>query len=271
MAKFSRATIVETISYLDALTHAELDRLLLKYDLEKVASSKLGSKTARLNALMQHLFDHPDEKGPLGSDMAFELIEYVVGRVYKRNYDITMFELYPEELTNVLRQDGYTIEEGKLKSMLPESIRLAEQSNQLDSLLSKYNFSTARGHLELARNAHTRGEWASANAQLRSFVEALFDSIAEKLAGDTASIPSTSALRREFLATMKPPFFLTNLNEWEINGKGGFIQGLWRRLNPEGSHPGLSDEEDSTFRLHTVLLTATHYLRRLDQRIRKND
>ena len=266
MSKFSRATIIEAISYLDALSHAEIDRLLLKYGLEGVAPSSLGSKTARLNALIKHLIEHPEEKGPLGSDMAFELIEAVIG-ILNRHRGAIMVKPYPEELTNTLRQDGYTIENGKLRSTLPENIQLAEQANQLDSLLTKYGFTTAKGHLEQARNAHTRGEWASANAQLRSFMESLFDSIAEKLSGDTATLPPTSYQRREFLVGMNPPFLLASLNEWEIDRRGGFLQGLWNRLHPQGSHPGLSDEEDSTFRLHIVLLVTTHYLKRLDQRI----
>jgi hypothetical protein len=42
-----------------------------------------------------------------------------------------------------------------------------------------------------------------------------------------------------------------------------------RRLNPEGSHPGLSDDEDCSFRLNIVLLTASLLLRRYDRGGRK--
>jgi hypothetical protein len=51
-------------------------------------------------------------------------------------------------------------------------------------------------------------------------------------------------------------------NEWRQDGKG-FIQGLFKLLHTQGSHPGLSDEDDSAFRLHVVLVTARSYLRRL--------
>ncbi len=37
---------------------------------------------------------------------------------------------------------------------------------------------------------------------------------------------------------------------------------------PQGAHPGLSDEEDSTFRLHLVLLTGRTLLKRLEARLR---
>lgn len=266
ISRFSRASIIESLSNLDVLTHAEIDRLLLRYGLERVAPASLGPKTTRLNALMEYLITHPNEKGPLGSDMAFELIEQIIGLLHHR-FGAVMVGSYPEGLVNALRQDGYVIEEGKLKSSLPDDVQLAEQANQLDFLLGKHGFNTAEGHLEQARSAHVRGEWAAANAQLRSFTESLFDSVAEKLAGSNASLPPGSFQKREFLARMEPPFLLANLNEWELNGRGGFLQGLWNRLHPEGSHPGLSDEEDSTFRLHIVLLVASHYLKRLDQRI----
>lgn len=42
-----------------------------------------------------------------------------------------------------------------------------------------------------------------------------------------------------------------------------FSDGLIARLNPQGSHPGLSDQEDCTFRLHIVIITARLVLRRL--------
>jgi hypothetical protein len=41
------------------------------------------------------------------------------------------------------------------------------------------------------------------------------------------------------------------------------MQAFFRRLHPAGSHPGLSDEDDSTFRLHLVLLVARNLLRRI--------
>jgi len=93
----------------------------------------------------------------------------------------------------------------------------------------------------------------------------LFDEIAKRIVDD-APLPSSSHNRREALAKADPPFFMALLNEWEIGSKGGFVQGFWRRLHPDGSHPGLSDEEDSTFRLHLVVLVAHHFLKRFNER-----
>lgn len=273
MPKFSRITIVELIKCLESLTTTEFDRMLLKYGLEEIAPSSFGSKPRRLNSLAKFLIENPDEKGPLGSNLIFELIEEEIKRrqpdnsIFGYRSNIPIEETHPE-LVNSLRRDGFVIIEGKLRTMLPEDIPLVEKENELNSLLDKFSFNTTKGHLNQAISAHTRGDWASANAQLRTFVESLFDSIADALVLDKTKLPSTEHKRRELLTELSPPFFIPSLNEWEIGDKGGFMQGFWRRLHPQGSHPGLSDEEDSTFRLHLVILVGHHLVKRLDERLR---
>lgn len=84
-----------------------------------------------------------------------------------------------------------------------------------------------------------------------------------KLDPSATTLPSGHA-RRERLASVG--FLSTDLNEWD--GKGlGFVNGLMKRLHPQGSHPGLSDADDSTFRLHIVLITARLLLARFDARM----
>jgi len=89
----------------------------------------------------------------------------------------------------------------------------------------------------------------------------LLDDIAIKL-DPTSEALTSSENRRERLATMQPPFLRADLNEWGGNGKN-FINGVLKRLHPDGPHPGLSNEEDSTFRLHLVILVARLLLRRV--------
>jgi hypothetical protein len=57
-------------------------------------------------------------------------------------------------------------------------------------------------------------------------------------------------------------FLAKGRNEWTNDGKS-YIHGLFKMLHTHGSHPGLSDEDHSTFRLHVVLVTARTFLRRL--------
>jgi hypothetical protein len=169
-------------------------------------------------------------------------------------------------LVRSMKRDGYVIENHRLKRMIPEDLQLAEKENELIALLNRFGFATAKGHFNLSVSEHTRGEWAGANAQMRTFFESLLDSIAEALVDDAAILPPPGYGRRELLSRLDPPFLLTELNEWDAQGKG-FVQGFWKRLHPEGSHPGLSGEEDSTLRLHLIIIVASHYLRRLATRI----
>jgi hypothetical protein len=116
------------------------------------------------------------------------------------------------------------------------------------------------GHLGQGIEAHARGDWAAANAQFRTFLESLFDEIARVCAGDAKTAGLTSENRRRLLAEMG--FLAEDRNEWTQDGKN-YINGLFKMLHTEGSHPGLSDEDHSTFRLHVVLVTARTFLRRL--------
>lgn len=268
LLQFSRITIIEAIGLLESLTHADLDRFLLKYGLERIAPQELRPKTAKLNAVIKYLIYNPDKKGPLGANLTFEIIEDKLSSIFPlKLYAPLLVREHLPKLVNSLKHDGYVITDGgELKTMLPEGIKLVEKENELNSLLNKFGFTTTKGHIDQAISAHTRGDWASANAQLRSFMESLFDLICGKLVSNKTTLPPPGHQRRELLAKLNPPFLLTALNEWEIGDKGGFLQGLWKRLHPQGSHPGLSDEEDSTFRLHLMILTASYYLKRLDDK-----
>ena len=265
LAQFSRHTIIEAFSILDeSYSHSDIDRFLLKFELEKIAPQSLGSKKDRVNALLGYLINHTEEPGPFGSNLIFEMIELIFGDISRPPNRPDKLETNYPRLINSLKHDGYIIENDKLVTMLPDVIDLPEKEDELNSLLDKFQFNISKGHFNQAISAHTRGDWASANAQFRSFIESLFDSIAEKIHGP---LELNSHKKRELLASGDPKFFIENLNEWQIGKKKnncGFVQGFWKRLNPQGSHPGLSDEEDSTFRLHLIILTASHYMRRLD-------
>ena len=166
-----------------------------------------------------------------------------------------------DDFTRVLQQDGFVVTDGALRPALPTDMGLPDTESELMRLLEQHGLAMAKGHLEQVFDAHARGNWASANAQLRTFFDALLDDIAEQLEPNVHAIGSGQP-RRAKLANLG--FLSITLNEWGNDGKG-FINGLVKRLHPQGSHPGLSDEDDSTFRLHVVLHTAALLLRRYDQ------
>jgi hypothetical protein len=137
--------------------------------------------------------------------------------------------------------------------------KLPQADDEVHELLTQHGFVTSRGHLDQGIAAHIRWDWAAANAQFRTFIESMFDEIARLR---VSAAMATSGQRRTWLAQRDPTFFIAGSNEWDFQG-GGFMESFFRRLHPQGAHPGLSDEDDSTFRLHLVLLVGRQLLRRV--------
>ena len=154
-----------------------------------------------------------------------------------------------------------------LARMLPDDIPeldFREAESEVVTLLDRGGFTTAKGHLSLALAAFQRGEWATANGQLRNFYESYLNEIAVNLG---YSGNDDSKAKRDYLGNLSPPFLLSDYNEWNTNNqKPQYVQGLMSRMHPHGGHPGLSEEEDATFRLQITLVTARLFLRRFNQR-----
>ena len=165
------------------------------------------------------------------------------------------------ELEDALTREGYEIADGRLQQALPTDVNLPEVRSELENLLDIHGFETAKEHLEQAKKTHARGQWAAANGQIRTFFEALLKGITDELDG-----PSDEPLRNKRLLQKLGQH---GILKKELNERG-FVDGLWRRLHPQGPHPGLSDKEDSTFRLHVTVLTAALLLKRFDRHVQNS-
>lgn|SRR5690625_249536 len=154
-----------------------------------------------------------------------------------------------------------------LTRMLPEDIPgldFREAKDEVSELLIEFGFNTAKGHLDQAVSAFQRGEWSSSNGELRNFFENYLNEIADALG---YSGKNDSKLKRDFLGKADVAFLFTEYNEWHSNNhRPQYVQGLMNRMHPHGGHPGLSEEEDATFRLQIMLITARLFLRRYKQR-----
>jgi hypothetical protein len=249
---FSRTTIIKIVDALRLQFQAEVDKFALEFGLEDVIS---GSSIKEKNvSIMRYLIKNFQAKAPNGTLLAQAIIEHLV-LTYCQYYDPA--ELFPE-LVNSLDHDGYNLDRNGLRAKLPSELPLVKEENELINVLDRYGYSVAKGHYEQAVAAHTRGDWAASNSQLRSFVEEFFNRVAEIM------VPgSYSSGHQCQQALAKIGFFQSDLNEWLDDGKG-FVQGFWRRLHSQGSHPGLSEKEDSTFRMHIVIVVLHYFAKRLD-------
>ncbi|HLZ40041.1 MAG TPA: hypothetical protein VKQ11_03725 [Candidatus Sulfotelmatobacter sp.] len=267
MPQFSRRTVLAAVDTILNRTHAEIDRFALEYGLERTVVGY--SKADKANALGAHLVANPDATTDDGENLTDAVVTALVDHAIRRSragyppqFSLDEFRRGFPLLSRGLERDGFTAEGGALRRTLPGALDLPRADDQIHQLLDHYGFAVTRGHLDQGIAAHSRGDWAAANAQFRAFIESMLDSIADRLAAG-AALPDPGHERRQWLANRNPPFFSAELHEWNAQGSG-FIQGFFRRLHPAGAHPGLSDEEDSTFRLHLVLLTARLLLRRLN-------
>jgi hypothetical protein len=158
--------------------------------------------------------------------------------------------------------------EYSLCSIYPQdvpSLDFREAESEIKSLLQRHNMMTCAGHLDQAISAFSRGEWAAANSQMRTFIEDLFCQFAIKTGYQGKK--DIAADVRSHLGTIQQPFLYGEYNEWfKDTNKPQFISGVWSRLHPQGSHPGLSEEDDATFRLHIILITSRLFLRRFSLR-----
>lgn len=270
MPQFSRRTILAAADLIVGFGHTGVDRFLLEHGLE--GAGIVGSLQARANALARYLLEHPQQFDQDGHNLTDTVVEALVLHAitrctdtYSRRFDYASFQRDYPALHRALQRDGFTVEDRHLRRALPEALDLPQADNDVHVLLDHYRFTVPKGHLDQAIAAHARGDWSAANAQFRAFVESLLDEIAEQLSRGHG-LPPAGQQRRQWLAQGSPPFFIANLNEWTGQGTG-FFEAFYRRLHPQGAHPGLSDEDDSTFRLHLVLLVARLLLRRLTQRI----
>ncbi|KAB2737444.1 hypothetical protein [Brucella anthropi] len=262
---FTRPTLVAAVELLERHTQAQFNQMILRLGLEEQVSSSTTISVANKCALLGRLIvQRADEicETLSGTISLGEAVIREAVRLAKRDSDDHLHTAFERGLA----RDGYIVvwdDRGKnpsIRAALPDEIQLPQTDDEVHELLKTYNFSVPLGHLDQAIEAHTRGDWAAANGQLRTFIESLFDDIARNVRPQEAAARPTSENRRALLAEVG--FLAIDRNEWTPDGKN-YINGLFKMLHTEGSHPGLSDEDHSTFRLHVVLVTARTFLRRL--------
>ena len=268
--RFSRRTVHAAIKTFRGLTVAELICFLLDLGREfpqAVGGDAVGSSNPkRLNNLMMIVDQDP---GRLLGDGEL-LVDAIVVKAASLLPDprpkyawSTAPSISEDDATflRLLNLDGFTVSDGVIRAALPTDLDIPQAEDDITRLLAKHSFSVSAGHLKQALDILGQGQrWAAANAQIRTFFDSLTDEIA-LMVDPSASELSSGHPRRTKLAAAG--FFYRDLNEWDDRGTG-FINGLVKRLHPQGAHPGLSDENDAIFRMQLVLMTARLLLLRFD-------
>ena len=266
---FTRPTVTAAVALLDArMSQAKFDHLILRLGLEQDIPSDTNISVSKKAAQLGRLVMTQGTQEVQTLDGTVTLAEAVVREAVAQTVRSDSPGPEQERLVRALALDGFVIQWSEdygsapplLRAALPGEIDLPTTDDEVHQLLKHFAFATALGHLDQAIEAHTRGDWAAANSQTRTFMESLFEQIAHHVDPTAAAAAGSSENRRSLLA--ERGFLSKQRNEWTNDGKN-YIGGLFKMLHTEGSHPGLSDEDRSTFRLHVALVTARTFLRRL--------
>lgn len=263
---FTRPTIIAAVEFLGAiLSQAKFDQLIVRLGFDSEIDLGPSKSVAAKSALFARAV----------TQRATLIIDTVQGQMtlaeaaVRAAIDVAMpGSAMPEQATffRGLALDGYVVAWDEptrvplLRAALPEAIDLPAADDEVHQLLKHFGFHVPLGHLDQAIAAHTRGDWAAANSQIRSFLEGLLDDISLRIDPQRGGQLPTSQNRRAMLAGKG--FLSKDRNEWSSDGKS-YIGGLFKMLHTDGSHPGLSDDDHSTFRLHLGLVTGRTVLRRL--------
>jgi hypothetical protein len=283
MKQFNRMTVVAAAEVLsDFKSHSDMDVLEVQWGISGRCNA--SSKSARVASLARIAIEEDlqalTEQGLLPLERT--LVEAAIKAPSNQQKSAAW-----KKLVAGLRFDGFELVEIEvgtdgfdsmfstrrktamsLVRMLPDDVPeldFREAESEVVALLDHCGFVVARGHLGHALAAFQRGEWASANGQLRNFYESYLNEIAVGLG---CSVDADSKAKRDYLGNLPVPFLLADYNEWNANNqKPQYVQGLMSRMHPHGGHPGLSEEEDATFRLQITLVTARLFLRRYHKRM----
>lgn len=262
---FSRPTLIAAVELLEGHSQARFNQVVLRLGLEGEmpvgTEVSVAKKCALLGRLVLPRMSTVLEtfEGPM------TLGEAVVREAAQIAQPGSTFGTHTPFLRGLAR-DGFVLmpaspgTAASIRATLPGEVQLPHTDDEVHQLLKHFRFPTPLGHLDQAIDAHARGDWAACNGQLRTFLESLLDDIARFIRPDDADALPSSENRRALLAS--EGFLAIDRNEWTQDGKS-YINGLFKMLHTQGSHPGLSDEDHSTFRLHVVLVTAGMLLRRL--------
>jgi hypothetical protein len=237
--------LVRTIDV--AYSNTGIGTLLLEAEADQWDPRIAPNKQGRLQALFSAMRDDgSDEATAAALEIARRLLSAGAHRARGPRPMI-----WWEDAVDTLAADGweYDIDADRLVATVA-GVSAAEETSRLEGDLVARGWETAAGHYRHALEAFGRGDWTSANGQLRNVVELVLPLAAEAASGKGPTQP------RAAIAVLQARKVL-------VQGEFDVLKGLWDLLQPRGAHPGLSDKDEALFRLMTVTSEIRFLLTRL--------
>ncbi len=175
--QFSRQTLVEAVTLLEEWDISKIERLILRFELEDKISYKELNRPQLANHIILHLIHLNGEDPQKNQEYIYQFIEQIASEIKEPKGDIPAFmgnQLFrdpAERLKNCLSRDGYKLENGKLKNVIPKVSSPGKKTSELEELLSEKGFNEALKLFHNALSAHTTGNWQEANSSITQFLD----------------------------------------------------------------------------------------------------
>ena len=223
--------------------------LFLKADVDAWEPEQPSNKLDRAVKLLKGLREDNTKDSNAG---ALELVRLMLagGKAQTVGFSSREPTIWWTPLRDAVAADGWEFDEqsDRLVPTVP-GVQVTDEVTWIEADLKRRGWTTAAGHYRQAIEAFASGtNWASANGQLRAFFE--------DLVCQAAGVPLGNGQVQKAFDALEVAGKL-------VKGECEFGKALWKLLHANGSHPGLSDQDESRFRL----LTLTGYARYLLSRV----
>lgn len=234
----------------DSHSKTEMSTLFLEAEVDAWAVEGAPNKETMAQSLLKNLRDDECESSWAG---ALELARLVLkaGNPDRREVEPLPWWI---DLCDAIAADGweYDTQRDRLLPTVP-GIGMADEATWLEEELSRRGWIIAAEHYKQAIECFARRNWAASNSQLRSFFEDLIANAGSQSSGSTPGTVQQSADHLDQDGRL-------------IRHESEFIKKLWNMLHARGPHPGLSDEDESRFRLLALTGYARFLLSRLPRK-----
>lgn len=233
---FTRKTLARlTEAVSERFTHPQISNLYLEFSVD---DPRDGNKLTRIQGLVRAIEAGRAETAP--DEALVDLANRVLNSEDAR-------EQYTALLAS-LAIDGFEWGQDSLVPSMPLPAQPAPEVTALETDLNRHVLPVAANHYRQAIDNFVDRNYEAANGQLRSFLEALFQSVAIS-AGAQDNVGAGAAvvyLQREGVLD---------------DAESQILRGIWAGAQDNGPHAGLTNEAEARFRLHTATAAARYLLR----------
>jgi hypothetical protein len=156
-----------------------------------------------------------------------------------------------------LAVDGWGVEQRQL--MPNTAVPIAEPRSRLRQVLQDNSGTEALRRLDQLEKGLDEGHWESANSDARGFLNAVFDTIAERHPQTRDQGLKEGAARARL---QDVSFFKPDARDSKKSHEGKFVQAPAELLGSDGAHTGVSDGDSAVFHYAIALVTADRFVAR---------